>query len=178
MLSFIITLTVIMTTVALLMSLSLLALLLVRVPFVPTPRNRVQKIIQELDVTTGMKFYDIGCGDGRFLFAAIQAGANATGYEVSASALTRAYINKWILRSSARIYLKNFYTQNLADADAVFCFLLDTVMPRVEEKLIAELKPGTVVGSYGFQMPSWQPERVVVFDPENKKASKLYIYRR
>jgi len=166
-----------LTLMAITLAIGAAVMLLVRVPFVPTPQRRVEKIIDELGLATGKTFYDLGCGDGRFLIAAAKRGARAIGLELSPTAFFRCKLNIWSTASSAQVRYKNFYSVSVADADVVFCFLLDIVMPKIERKLLQELKPGALVASYGFSMPHWQPERVVTFD-NNPGTSKLYVYRK
>lgn len=156
--------------------LSIAALAAVGVPFVPTPQKNVKKNIDTLDLKPGEIFYDLGCGDGRFLIEAQKRGAKATGFEVSPSAFLRAKLNLLAKGGQAKLKYKNFYSQDLSDADAIFCFLLDAVMPKVEQKLLAELKPGARVVSYGFKMPNWTETKIIETDPTNLKSSKIYFY--
>lgn len=160
----------------LLLSASIIVLFLVGVPFVPTPKKNIEKIFEVLDLKPGQVFYDIGCGDGRFVIQADKKGAKAIGFEISPIAWLRSKINIFINKSKAQVKFKNFYSQNLSDADAVFCFLLDPVMPKVEKKLLPELKPGAKVVSYGFTMPNWQLKKLIETSPGNKKSSKIYLY--
>jgi len=162
----------------LLVGASIIALFFTRVPFVPTPKKNVKIIIDQLDLKPKKIFYDLGCGDGRFLIEAKARGAKAIGFEVSPWAYFKAKLNIFFHHCQAKVLYKNFYQANIADADAVFCFLIDTVMPKVEEKLKRELKPGALVASYGFTMPNWPPVKVVEIKKGNKKASKIYLYKK
>ena len=152
------------------------ALLVVGVPFASTPQQNIERALNLLELKPGSKLYDLGCGDGRTLIAAEQRGAKAIGYEISPWAFLKAQINLWRAKSSARVLFKNFYHANISDADAVFCFLLNRVMDRVEEKLSRELRPGTKVISYGFKMPHWQLTQIIPTNPGNPKSSKIYLY--
>ncbi|MFA6215576.1 MAG: methyltransferase domain-containing protein [Patescibacteria group bacterium] len=157
---------------------SLIVLFFTKVPFVPTPKKNVKLIIDQLNLKPGQIFYDLGCGDGRFLIEAEKHGAKVFGFEISPWAHFRARLNLIIHQSRGKIFYQNFYFRPIADADAVFCFLMDNVMPKVEEKLLKELKPGAIVASYGFKMPNWSPEKIVDLKPFDKKASKIYIYKK
>jgi len=154
------------------------AILFTHVPFVPTPKKNVKLIIDQFDLKPGQIFYDLGCGDGRFLIEAQNRGAKAIGFEVSPWAFIRGQINLLIHKSRAKIFYKNFYNANLADADAIFCFLMDSVMPKVEKKLKKELKPGAKIACYGFKLPAWPPVKVVEIKKGNKRASKIYLYQK
>lgn len=157
---------------------SFIALLRVGVPFAPTPHNNIIRGLDLLDLKPGSIFYDLGCGDGRALIEAEKRGAKAVGFEVSLWAYLKATINLWRTKSKAKIFFKSFYSVSVSDADAIFCFLVDRVMKRVEEKLMQELKPGTKIVSYGFPFPTRQPAAVIETDPKNSNASKIYLYVR
>jgi SAM-dependent methyltransferase len=157
--------------------LGMIAFVWVGVPFVPTPNRNIERILDALDIQPGQRVYDLGCGDGRLVIAAATRGAQTTGFEVSPWAFLRACVNGWRSHSRANIIFGNFYSKPLADADVVFVFLLNTVMPKLETKLRRELKPGTVVGSYGFTFPNWQPEKIIEMPGSSARASKLYLYR-
>src|SRR5918999_3018442 len=42
------------------------------VPYVPTPPEVVERMIQMADVKSGDVLYDLGCGDGRIVIAAVK----------------------------------------------------------------------------------------------------------
>jgi SAM-dependent methyltransferase len=161
---------------AVIVGLGLIVILLIKVPYVPTPAKNVRLIIEALNLRPGQIFYDLGCGDGRYLIAAADKQAKAIGFEISPQAYLLGRFNLWQRQSPAKIYFKNFYGRNLADADAVVCFLMDTVMAKVEKKLNAELKPGAKVACYGFKLPNWKEEKIVYLDPQTTKKSRLYLY--
>lgn len=156
---------------------SMVTLFFTKVPFVPTPKKNVKIIIDSLDLKSGQVFYDLGCGDGRFLIATAKTGANAIGFEISPWAYAKARLNIFLAKSPAKVYFKNFYETNLKDASAIFCFLLDRVMPKVEKKLKKELKPGAKIICYGFPLPTWPAKKIIELNPSNKKSSKIYLYK-
>jgi len=155
---------------------SFIALLVVGVPFASTPERNIEKALNLLELKPGDTLYDLGCGDGRALLAAERRGAKAIGYEISPWPYLKAQYNLFKAKSKAKIFLKNFYQVNISDADAVFCFLLNRVMDRVEKKLSSELKPGTKVVSYGFPFTTRKPSSTIDTNPENPNASKIYLY--
>lgn len=119
---------------------------------------------------------DLGCGDARVLIALKKKfpAIKATGYE---AAWFPYLLARWrTRRTGVTIRHQNFYQANLQDPDVVFCFLIHSVMPKVEQLLRSQLKPGATVFSYGFVFPTWRPaERIV--NPKNPSGSKINIYR-
>lgn len=148
------------------------------VPYAPTPRATLLSILKQLDIKNGQILYDLGCGDARLLFLAEAYDADARGFELSPFSLLRAYAAKCLKKSKVKIYYKNFFHHDLSDADVVFCFLVDRAMPRLEKKLLAELKKGAKVVSYGFFFPHWKHAQVI--EPSNTSSfpTKAYVYIR
>ena len=52
------------------------------VPFVPTPQEVVDKMIELGGVKKGDTVYDLGSGDGRIVITAAKKGARAVGFEI------------------------------------------------------------------------------------------------
>ncbi len=157
----------------------LFVLLYTKVPFVRSPKNLVPIIIKEANITAKDRVYDLGCGDAGTLIAIEKAaGATTVGFEITPLAYWRAKMNIKKQQAKTTVYYKNFYHENLSEATVVFCFLIDSVMKKVGEKLKADLKPGTMVLSYAFKIPQWQPIKTVQIKPQNPNSSIVYIYKR
>jgi len=154
-------------------------LLLTGVPFVKTPKKVMEKILEEVKIKPTDVVYDLGCGDAQFLLAVEKRfGCKTIGYELSPIAYFLAKINIKVNKVKTNVFYKNFYKENLADADVIFCFLIDSVMPKVQKLLEKQLKKGARVISFAFPIKEWQPTKVIETDPGNKKASKIYFYQR
>lgn len=154
-------------------------LLLTGVPFVKTPKKVMEKILEEAKIKPTDIVYDLGCGDGQFLIETEKRyGCKTIGYELSPIAYFLAKINIKVNKAKTKIFYKNFYKEDLSNANVVFCFLIDSVMPKVEKQLAQQLKPGAQVISFAFPIKEWQPTKVIDSDPKNPKASKIYFYQR
>ena len=147
------------------------------VPYAPTPHSTIKTILRILQIKKGVKLYDLGCGDGRFLFSAEKMGAEVIGFEISPFSYIRTLAKKIFTKSNAKIYFKNFFYQNLSSADIVFCFLVDSVMNRVSKKLQNELKPGTKIVSYGFPLLEWSEDPILQQYKKNDPSLRnIYFY--
>lgn len=154
-------------------------LILTKVPFVRTPKKVVEKILSELDIKPTDIVYDLGCGDAQFLIAVEKRfGCQTIGYEISPTAYILAKINISLNKAKTKLFYHNFYHQDLSKADFVFCFLIDSVMPKVQKLLEKQLKKGAQVISFAFPIKEWQPTKVIDSDSQNPKASKIYFYQR
>ena len=151
---------------------SIYTIIKTKVPWAKTPRENLNKIFSEINLPKNSLIYDLGCGDGRTLFLAEKMGYRAVGYELSLYPFLKGLIKKIILKSKIKIKRKNFFGDNLEKANLVFVFLVSAVMEKLGRKLKKELKPGTMIVSYGFKIPNWNAEKIL-----NTKPSKTYFYK-
>ncbi|MFH1522976.1 MAG: hypothetical protein ABIE43_04145 [Patescibacteria group bacterium] len=150
-------------------------ILFTKVPFARTPLANIIKIFQKLKeykFSDNLIIYDLGCGDGGFLFFAEKLGYKAVGYELSLYQYIKCVIKKRLLKSKVEIFNKDFFREDLAEADIVFIFLVDKVMKKVSDKLRSNLRPKTLVISYGFKISGW-----IELETLNTCPSLTYIYK-
>jgi len=141
------------------------------VPWAKAPMHGLEDILVHLNLPVGSLVYDLGCGDGRFLFLAEHHGLKALGYELAFYPYLKAMVNKFLKDSKVKIENKDFFKQDLSQADAIFIFLTAAVMKKISEKLKQDLKQGVIIVSYGFEIPSWE-----IIKTLDTKPSKTYIY--
>ncbi len=144
-------------------------------PYVWTPSRAVREIFKIAGLKKGDKVYDLGAGNGQNLIIADKEfGAQALGFELSPILYVAAKINILIQGAKkSQISWRNFYKQNLADADLIFCFLTVHAMAKLKPKFEAELKPGTKVISYAFSIHGWTPKQMLKGYPGN-----VYLYEK
>ncbi len=142
-------------------------------------RRRLHEINYLVPIIEGLQpdhVVDLGCGDGRVLRQAWKNyKVKAIGFEVNLMAYLKAQVLSIGLKQ-VKIKRKSFWSQNLARADVIFCYLYPDVMRKLSTKLKTELKPGTLVVSCNFSVPGFKPLRVL--RPKGSLHSDpLYIYR-
>lgn len=99
--------------------------------------------------------YELGCGDAMFLItAAKEFGARGVGIEIDP---LRFFLAKLLVRyagvsDKVKIIKGNFFDQNLSSATLVFVYLVPKALQRLLPKLLKELKPGTKIISYRYEM--------------------------
>jgi len=142
-------------------------------PYVPTWDADLHRIFKLADLKPGQKLYDLGCGDGRIVAAAAKIEAIAEGLEVSLLPYLWAKI-KLASTPNAKIRFEDFWSKNLSDADVVYFFLTPKVMPDLKIKLEKELRPGSKVISFVFELHGWQP---TIIDKAPKRPT-IYFYQR
>ncbi len=125
----------------------------------------VERMIALAAIKPGQKVYDLGCGDGRLIFAAAQQGADARGFEISPLVYCWALIRKLFLKSRGKIYFRDFLWINFHPADTIFLYMFPTTIKLfLRRKFKKELRPGTKIISYSFEIPAFRQiakERVV-----------------
>ena len=147
-------------------------------PWVPLWRRDVRRMLALAEIKPGEKLIDLGAGDGRIIvMAARRYQANAVGYEIAILPFFFGYIRIILTGTHGRAELKykNFFHQDLGQADVITAFLTPQAMEKLKPKLETETKPGCRVVSYAFAVPGWQPTKI---DKPNQNASRIFLYRR
>jgi protein-L-isoaspartate O-methyltransferase len=132
------------------------------VPFVPTPQNVVDKMIELAGVNKGDVVYDLGSGDGRIVITAAKTGARAVGFDVDGELVkeSRENIRKAGVQDRAEIKQQDILTVDLSPANVVTMYLLPDVNLKLKPNLLKQLKPGSRVVSHAFDMGDWKPDKV------------------
>lgn len=176
---------IIATTIISLLGLLLLALLMsfvvliiIRVPFVRTPTRATRALIAANVIQPTDLVYDLGAGDGKFLHAIVKAtGCRGEGFEISPffwllGELRAATSKKW------KMHLQNFLNIDLSEPTVIFTFLAPAGLPALAQKLQTEVRPGTKIISYGFQLEGFTPVSIVDPQPDHPMGSKFYVYKK
>ena len=131
------------------------------VPFVPTPQQVVDKMIELAGVKKGDVVYDLGSGDGRIVITAAKKGARAVGFEIDGDLVkeSRANIDKAGVKDRAEIRQQDILTVDVSAASVVTMYLLPDVNMLLRPNLLSQLKPGSRVVSHAFDMGDWNPDR-------------------
>lgn len=146
-----------------------------RVPYVRSKEADTLEILKQVPLTPETQFYDLGSGDGTVVFLAERlAGVQGTGFEVMLWAYWHSIWKRRTQRSKARFIRQNFFKHSWAPADVLYCFLFPPLMKRVEEKFIAESRPGVILIARDFKLPTLEPDEVIVVD----ELHTTYVYRK
>lgn len=135
------------------------------VPYVPTPNQVVEGMLQLAQVDEEDILYDLGSGDGRIPIAAaeqfnIQRGV---GVELRPDLIEKSQQKAQEAGVSNRVEFlqQDLFATDLSAATVVTLYLLPEVNLKLRSKLFQELRPGTRVVSHDFDMGDWEPERVI-----------------
>jgi protein-L-isoaspartate O-methyltransferase len=132
------------------------------VPYAPSKKSGVNKMIEMADVQLGEKAIDIGSGDGRIVAALAKAGAKAYGIEINKLLVwfSGVYLKSLGLENKTFIMLKDFWVEDYSSYDVITIFAQPYIMEKLEEKIFNDVKPGTriVVNRYKFPNKEFKKE--------------------
>ena len=149
-------------------------------PFVASPPNVVEKMLELAQIKPGETLYDLGCGDARIVMMAAQKyGAKAVGIELDDGRFNDCAkrVKEAGLDSRVKIVHANATEVNLKEADVVTLYLLTSANERLRPNLERDLKPGARVVSHDFSMPGWKPARTEEIR-ETWGSHTIYVYKR
>jgi SAM-dependent methyltransferase len=138
------------------------------VPYVATSPAAVQQMIELARLRDGDVVYDLGCGDGRIVIAAVKVpGVRGVCVEIDPALvrLARDEADKAGVSSKITFVQGDIFEVPIQDATVVMLYLLREVNLRLRPRLWKELRPGTRVVSNTFDMGDWEPERQVAVPP-------------
>lgn len=136
--------------------------------YVPSRKDRIDKIIELAEIKPGEKAVDLGSGDGRLVIALAKAGAEAYGYEIDPTLVRSSKKNIQEAGLKAFIEWGSFWQADLSQFDVVVIYGMSHVMKRLEKKLGKELRKGTRVICNSFEFPNWSCK---------KKENNVYLYQ-
>lgn len=139
----------------------------------PTPRSTLETMFEFSEPDEKKTVFDLGSGFGRIVIeVAERFRSDCTGVEVDPMKVwwSRRAIRKRGIENRARIIRRNLMSVDISRADIVYVFLWEGIMQRLREKVLREMRPGSVVVSYYHRFESWQPER-------EDQGKRVYLYR-
>jgi SAM-dependent methyltransferase len=131
--------------------------------FVPTPQGTVEAMLQMAMVNKNDLVYDLGCGDGRFVItAAKKFGARGVGVDIDPNRIQESTENaqKEGVMDRVKFIEADLYQTDIRDATVITLYLLTELNVKLRPKLLSELRPGSRVVSYSFDMGDWEPDRI------------------
>lgn len=150
------------------------------VPFVPSGQRTVEKMIEIAEIKPGEVVFDLGCGDGRFVFAAAKKGAYATGIEFSPAVFLFAKTRQLLSRQkNVSIRYGNFFSprfrQEIENADVLLLFLLPPLMKKIFLTFFPKMKKGARVISHGFGSKIFPPTKII---PRKDGRGRILIFKK
>ncbi len=149
-------------------------------PFVPTPQEVVERMLDLAGVTSNDVVYDLGCGDGRIVItAAKKYGARGVGVDIDPRRVeeSKANARKEGVEDLVEFIQQDAMTVDVSPATVVTLYLLSSSNLKLRPILTRQLRAGSRIVSHAFSMGDWQPERVDNFTDARGTPRTLYLWR-
>jgi cyclopropane fatty-acyl-phospholipid synthase-like methyltransferase len=133
------------------------------VPFVPTPPEVVDRMLEVAQVKPGDVIYDLGSGDGRIIIrAAKRYGVKGVGIEIDTELVQKARDNAFREKVDhlVEFRLQDALTVDVSPATVVTLYMLPEFNAKLRPILEKQLKPGSRVVSHDFEIQGWVPDKV------------------
>ncbi|MBW3568832.1 protein-L-isoaspartate O-methyltransferase [Candidatus Parcubacteria bacterium] len=121
-------------------------------PYLPTLANTKKNALDLLELKPGQTLLELGSGDGRVMVSAAQRGLYVVGYELNPLLVLISIYQTRKYRSQVKIIWGNFWTKNWPECDAIYIFLLDRYMNKLDKKIRTRYKKPILVVSNSFKI--------------------------
>jgi ubiquinone/menaquinone biosynthesis C-methylase UbiE len=159
------------------------------VPYVPTHHKVVEAMLKTAAVKEGETVYDLGCGDGRIVIAAVKDFKAKKGLGVDFNPERLKDCEKSMADAKLSDDQKKAITfkqgdvlklkaEDLKGVDVVTLYLLPSVNRELKPVLKAGLKKGARVVSHDFDMgDDWMPEKTVQVEADRTHTVYLWTIK-
>ncbi len=159
------------------------------VPYVPTHHKVVEAMLKTAGVKEGETVYDLGCGDGRIVIAAVKDFKAKKGLgldfnperlkdcekSIADAKLTDDQKKSLVFKQGDVLKLK---ADDFKDVDVVTLYLLPSVNRELKPVLKAGLKKGARVVSHDFDMgDDWMPEKTLQVEADRNHTVYLWTIK-
>jgi len=157
-----------------------------KVPYVPSPIEVVDRMLEFADVGKADVVFDVGSGDGRMVIqAAKKYGAKGVGLELDPRLveLARAEAKRQDVDSLVEFRQGDALKADLSAATVVTLYMLPSFNKLFRPILEKQLKPGARVVVHDYPIEGWNPvkwEEMPLMDTRPEVAPHnhiLYLYR-
>lgn len=133
------------------------------VVYVPTPPEVVEAMLKMAKVGKDDVVYDLGCGDGRIVIAAVQkfGAKRGVGIDIDPQRIRESNENarKAGVAERVKFLEQDLFKSDFRDATVVALYLLPSLNLRLRPMLFQQLKPGSRIVSHAFDMGEWEADQ-------------------
>lgn len=133
------------------------------VPFVRTPPEVIQRMLEMAQVKPGDVVYDIGSGDGAIIiYAAKKYGIKGVGIEIDQDLVLKARDNAFRekVEHLVEFRVQDAFTADVSPATVITLYMLPEFNAKLRPMLERQLKPGTRVVAHDYPIEGWVPDKV------------------
>ncbi len=143
----------------------------VDVPFVVTPPNVVDAMLDLAKVSASDFVIDLGSGDGRIVIAAAKKyGASGLGVELDGGLVNdaRREARRQGVADKVEFRAENLFVTGLEKATVLTTYLYPRLNIQLRPNIFEQLKPGSRVVSHEFDFGNWKPDAQVTVKVPDK----------
>ncbi len=122
-------------------------------PYLPTMSKQIEAALDLAGLKPGQTLLELGCGDGKVLIAAARRGYNAVGYELNPLLAIIAWLRTRRYGSRVQVRCADFWLAKWPQANAIFVFLLDPFMEKLNTKIVQYNGKKVKLVSFAFKVP-------------------------
>ena len=150
-------------------------------PYVPTPQDVVERMLELAQVTSRDIVYDLGCGDGRIVItAARKYGARGVGVDIEPYWATESQTNaqQAVVEHLVTFKADDALTVDLTAATVVTLYLVEWSTAKLQPIIRSQVKAGTriVSHSFGLDMGGWKPNQTETFIDSTGVTRQLHLW--
>jgi SAM-dependent methyltransferase len=149
------------------------------IPFVPTPIEVVDRMLEIAEVQKDDVVYDLGSGDGRVVIrAAKKYGARGVGIEMDQTLLDKAHKAAEIEGVSHLVEFRaeDALKTDLSPATVVTLYMLPWFNEAMKPSFQKYLKSGSRIVAHDFGIEGWKPDKTEKLPQPEKKAGGYIHY--
>ncbi|MEX0805936.1 MAG: methyltransferase domain-containing protein [Candidatus Binatia bacterium] len=155
------------------------------IPYVPSPMQVVERMLELAEIKKDDVLYDMGSGDGRIVIqAAKKYGARGVGIDMNPELVTKARANaaKEGVSHLVEFRAQDGLTVDISEATVVTLYMFKWFNNQMRPKL-QRLKPGSRIVAHDFDIDDWKPDKIEYVNPSEEGGSEfnesrtLYLWK-
>lgn len=149
------------------------------IPFVPTPMEVIDRMLETAEVKKGDVVFDLGSGDGRIVIRAAQKyRVRAVGIEMDSWLLEKARKDAQAAGVSDLVEFRaeDALKADISKATVVTLYMLPWFNEAMKPSFKKFLKPGARIVAHDFGIEGWEPDKTEKLSEPEKKTGGLVHY--
>lgn len=151
------------------------------VRYVPTPDDVAEAMLKLAGVGKDDVVYDLGCGDGRIVLAAVKklGAKRGVGVDLDPERIKESKANATRLGVEDKVEFRQgdvLDIKDLSQATVVALYMGEEMNLRLRPVLQKTLKPGSRVVSHRFGMGDWKPDQSVTVKGRDGEEYRLHLW--